>query len=44
MGFLDNVKANYIPITYEIIDNVYYQDHLKPQLVEREKFLNLPEQ
>lgn len=42
MGFLKYVNIQNIPITYDFRDNIYFQDHLKPQLINRETFLKLP--
>lgn len=41
MGILKNINLENIPITYELKDNIYIQDHIKPQLIEKEKILNL---
>lgn len=41
MGLLKDVDINYIPITYDFINNQYIQDHTKPQLVNTNSFFTL---
>ena len=44
MGILKDTNALNIPITYQFQNKNYIQDHLKPQIINKEIFLKLPEQ
>lgn len=39
---LTNINPVNLPITYIIKDGKYIQDHIKPQIVQKSKFLELP--
>ena len=42
MGLLKDISIQHIPTTYSYDEKQYIHDHLKPQLIDKEKFLKLP--